>query len=115
MKHGSWAKLSLMLAGTLLVGGCGQADFSEAEKGVRSFLKDPDSAQFRELREVSGGVCGEYNAKNAMGGYVGYRPFKWARQNGTVVTVADDGKIVRLDGEEMLQSVTMEFYCGASQ
>jgi hypothetical protein len=41
-------------------------------------LNDPDSASFRNERyvgpwTVSGGVlCGEVNAKNRMGGYVGY-------------------------------------------
>lgn len=40
-------------------------------------LKDPDSAKFRNQY----GVCGEVNAKNAMGGYVGYRRFIAARKD----------------------------------
>ena len=47
-----------------------------AMEAVRGNLKDPASAQFRNVRlvEFSGGkvVCGEVNAKNAYGGYVGY-------------------------------------------
>ena len=45
-------------------------------------LKDPGSAEFRNVRylgdwTVQGGVlCGEVNAKNAMGGYVGYHHFE---------------------------------------
>lgn len=48
---------------------------------VREQLNDPDSARFRYERYVGdwtvqrGFLCGEVNAKNAMGGYVGYRPF----------------------------------------
>lgn len=44
-------------------------------------LTDPDSAQWRDLHYYgdwtpSGGLlCGEVNAKNAMGGYAGYRSF----------------------------------------
>jgi hypothetical protein len=44
-------------------------------------LTDPDSAQWRDLHYYgdwtpSGGLlCGEVNAKNAMGGYAGYRTF----------------------------------------
>jgi len=38
---------------------------------VRESLKDPDSAMFRN--QVDG--CGEVNAKNSFGGYVGYRRF----------------------------------------
>lgn len=50
---------------------------------VLSELKDPDSAKFRN-EKVRGGftvgtayLCGEVNAKNQMGGYVGYKKF-WA-------------------------------------
>lgn len=48
---------------------------------VRSELKDPDSAKFRNLtaytnkKEGKWMVCGEVNAKNAMGGYHGYMLF----------------------------------------
>jgi hypothetical protein len=47
-------------------------------------LKDPDSAKFRNIRLVDGrdaktpgeGIyCGEVNAKNEFGGYVGFMPF----------------------------------------
>ncbi len=42
-------------------------------------LKDPESARFKNLRFVDykGGklICGEVNAKNSYGGYVGFAPF----------------------------------------
>lgn len=38
---------------------------------VKRSLRDPDSAQFRN---VSGG-CGEVNAKNAYGAMAGFEPF----------------------------------------
>lgn len=54
---------------------------------TRLQLKDPESARFRNLRvlkigdsndELVGGVlCGEVNARNAMGGYGGFSLF-WA-------------------------------------
>ena len=47
-------------------------------------LKDPESAQFRNLRLSSGeggeALCGEVNAKNAFGGYVGFTPFAITEQ-----------------------------------
>jgi hypothetical protein len=49
---------------------------------VLAQLNDPDSAQFRNLKyvgnwTVKGGLlCGQVNAKNAMGGYVGYSWFE---------------------------------------
>lgn len=42
---------------------------------VADQLKDPDSAKFRKVAIVRKSVCGEINAKNSMGGYVGYRRF----------------------------------------
>ncbi|WPZ03081.1 zinc ribbon domain-containing protein [Blastomonas marina] len=47
--------------------------------GIRKRLKDPDSAQFRDVGYYSGGraaaVCGYVNAKNAFGGFSGYERF----------------------------------------
>jgi hypothetical protein len=44
---------------------------------VRAVLKDPDSAQFRSptYYPKSGAGCGFVNARNSMGGYVGYTAF----------------------------------------
>lgn len=47
------------------------ARLRDARDAVRARLKDPDSAQFRN----QAGWCGEVNAKNSLGGYVGYRRF----------------------------------------
>jgi hypothetical protein len=51
-----------------------------AESAVKEGLKDPGSAQFKNvvvktnsLGETA--VCGEYNARNSFGGYVGFQPF----------------------------------------
>lgn len=49
----------------------------EAMAAVSKDLKDPSSAQFRNVRIKGGHVCGEVNAKNAMGGYVGFQRFSW--------------------------------------
>ncbi len=51
-----------------------------AKEMVVSELKDPSSAQFRGLFAITRGrgddtVCGEINAKNSFGGYVGFRRF----------------------------------------
>jgi hypothetical protein len=50
------------------------------QTAVADTLRDPESARFRGvrvLREADGrdALCGELNAKNAYGGYVGYEPF----------------------------------------
>lgn len=49
-----------------------------AKTAVERDLRDPMSAQYRDIRVVPGQVdivCGEVNAKNAYGGYVGFRRF----------------------------------------
>lgn len=46
------------------------------KRTVLNSLKDPDSAKFRDLRTSRDlWVCGEVNAKNSMGGYVGFQRF----------------------------------------
>nr|WP_298931167.1 zinc ribbon domain-containing protein [uncultured Erythrobacter sp.] len=52
-----------------------------SQDGVRSRLKDPESADFRNVGYYSGGsegasaVCGEVNAKNSFGGFTGFERF----------------------------------------
>ncbi len=56
----------------------------QALSTVQSGLKDPDSARFRNVwavkmplttGEVATLFCGEVNARNAFGGYIGFQPF----------------------------------------
>lgn len=44
---------------------------------VRNQLTDPDSAKFRGLsvNKTGGITCGSVNAKNKMGGYIGFKDF----------------------------------------
>lgn len=66
----------------------------KAKKAIANNLKDPGSAQFRNIRESSPGIlCGEVNAKNAMGGYVGFKRFTWhiaAPDFGNILSDTDD-------------------------
>ena len=48
----------------------------QAKTLVVSDFNDPDSALFRKMRRMNQwSWCGEVNAKNAYGGYIGYRAF----------------------------------------
>lgn len=71
MKHAT----ALLLIFSLATLACAQE--AEFKAQVVNQLKDPDSAQFRNLRVVSGGaaLCGEVNAKNSYGGYTGFKSF----------------------------------------
>lgn len=55
------------------------------ESAVRKALRDPDSARFEKVQVFyrTGTACGWVNAKNALGGYVGFTHF----------TVTQDGSV----------------------
>jgi hypothetical protein len=65
----------------LLLTACEPAGYKEAKEAVRYGLKDPDSAQFRELRRCArnDGVEGEVNSKNSYGAYAGFEPFIYVK------------------------------------
>ena len=54
----------------------------ELRKPVLAQLSDPEAAQFKDERLFGdwtlqgGALCGSVNAKNRLGGYVGFRAFK---------------------------------------
>jgi hypothetical protein len=52
---------------------------TSSEESVKQKLKDPDSAQFKDVRFYSGSgipvTCGQVNAKNGFGGYTGFERF----------------------------------------
>lgn len=64
------------LVGILLVASaCDRLPWSRVAKShkiVAGLLNDPESAQFRNEAVEGAAVCGEVNAKNQMGGYVGF-------------------------------------------
>jgi len=55
------------------------AQIEKTKSVVGGTLKDPFSAQFKDIRAVSKAgsinICGEVNSKNSYGGYVGFTPF----------------------------------------
>ncbi len=54
-------------------------------------MKDPSSAQFREMKRQGPLICGEINAKNSYGAYAGFQPF----------LVWDGKAMVAKDGTEL--------------
>ena len=58
--------------------GCGAllgGSEEKAKRAVTEQLIDPVSAQFRNVHSLGESVCGEVNAKNKMGAYVGFVRF----------------------------------------
>lgn len=57
-----------------------QAALDKGQEAVKYRLKDPESARFRGVavyweKDGTAYTCGEVNAKNSMGGYVGFGQF----------------------------------------
>lgn len=87
-----------------------------AKEAVRQRLVDPESTKFRNVRHVEGElVCGEFNAKNRAGGYVGYRRFvytggDWATFEPTAEEVANEAQanaLASTRGEQRSQTFTI--------
>lgn len=76
------------------------AKVTAAKVFVANGLKDPDSAKFRNVKVKWGNVCGEVNAKNSYGGYVGYRRF-----------YAIDGTDLHMEGSNFIEEQWTTF-CG---
>lgn len=77
----SKCKIAAWTLGLVALAGCSALDpYADAKEAVRRLLKDPESAQFREVRRCSkpGGIWGEVNSKNSFGGYAGFVSFIYA-------------------------------------
>lgn len=73
----------IALVSLALVGSCSgeKAVEKEAKEVVSHDLRDPSSAQFRDIKIYPSYVCGEINGKNGMGAYVGFRRFWMDRES----------------------------------
>lgn len=72
-------KLLIVVLVAAVLAGVGFGGYRNYIASMRSpilgMLKDPDSAIFRNENMANGFLCGEVNAKNSMGGYVGFKKF----------------------------------------
>jgi hypothetical protein len=73
----------------------------QAQKIIAAEMVDPGSLQYRKLRVVRSAVqgkflsvaCGEYNARNKMGGYTGFATFAYEPSLNGVVSYKAGGGI----------------------
>lgn len=82
--------LIALIAFAIAINGCSENLNNEATKAVQDRLSDPESAQFRKVTSYRGNVvCGEVNAKNKLGGYIGFRFFVYDKTNGPAQVTFD--------------------------
>jgi len=82
----------------------GPDQIAAAQSRVAAELKDPSSAQFRNVEQVGDRVCGEVNARNSFGGYAGFQQFY---VKGDEVLLAATGT----DPDAMLQRARVSSRC----
>jgi hypothetical protein len=85
-------------------------ELAAVRHAVADRLKDPDSAQIRNVMVSPDGenltVCGEVNAKNAYGGYVGFRKFL-----GMLILRANKGPMAIIVGIDSGNAAAVEQTC----
>ena len=83
-------RLCCTLVAVLLASPAFAVSIQDAKKTIADSLKDPDSVKFRNVKKSdrTGAVCGEFNAKNSFGAYVGFSPFG-VTADGTVMDAPD--------------------------
>lgn len=84
----------------------GQGDIGKAKEQVVAALIDPESARFRDVRTVRDAVCGQVNAKNKLGGYVGFRSF--AYYQGSVLIERDSTDLAARDERQAISRICRE-------
>lgn len=91
----------LLTISMIFVAGCSGVE-KETISAVKNSLKDPDSAQFQNVK----GYCGEVNAKNGYGGYTGYKRF-----------ISVDGTTIIESGEDdpLEFALGWEAYCSTNK
>jgi len=74
---GNGVMRAIAAAALCALAACSSPVESAAKEAVKAQLVDPESARFRNVvtQAKTGAVCGEMNAKNRMGGYVGFTEF----------------------------------------
>jgi hypothetical protein len=83
-----------------------------AENAVRQLARDPESVQFRDVKECPADAeltTGFFNAKNAFGAYVGFQEFVF---DGVVAHSSEFGDIERMTakcyGEQYIDAAPLE-------
>ena len=97
--------------GFLTVIGFAYLDQYKAMGNVKTLLNDPESASFRNLRDLThyskSIVCGEVNAKNKLGGYTGFTKFI-VISNQALISNENDSRLE--NDENLTRSCEQLFY-----
>lgn len=117
-------KIKKLYIWCLVVGGIGAVSFSVVyymyfrniiicKQLVMEYLYDPDSVRFENIKYSKEGICGYYNARNRMGGYVGKKQFACDYNKNEIYVYRElksyDDSLDRI--EKDYQNRMLELYC----
>lgn len=85
----------LMLGACQLAPGSDQNKVKVAQERVANELRDPSSAQFRNVRHKDGWVCGEVNGSNGYGAQAGFQRFVVGPDSVTLEEITKDDATAR--------------------
>lgn len=80
----------VVILGCYLLAGCDQT--ADQKAIAAAGLKDPSSAQFRNLRAANGNLCGEINGRNSFGAYAGFQRFVVVGSEPVILEPAGDAE-----------------------
>lgn len=94
-------KVLLVAPVVLAIVGCGQS--SKMENAIKDRLRDPASAQFKQvvISDFGNFACVEWNAKNGMGGYGDWSIAELKKVDSDWVVTEMEGKAYRCTPEEL--------------
>lgn len=102
----------LVGCGLLYANRSGSENIELAKEAVESVLKDPGSVKYRNIKEYyPASVCGEFNARNSMGGYGSFEFFLFEADTGRLEFSPIESRVTavcssyRKDGADFLEKI----------
>ncbi|WP_304273996.1 hypothetical protein [Caulobacter segnis] len=97
----------------LALASCSKSPEEAAKAHAADLLRDPSSAQFRNVRVTGSHVCGEINGKNGFGAYSGFVRFHGDKDTAEI-DPGDGGPT--FNGQPVLKTAfesSYKIWCGA--
>lgn len=95
-------RVVLVVVACLALAGCKDNLVETVKQQAAAQLRDPSSAQFRNVTRNQVFVCGEINGKNAYGAYVGFKRF-YGTESTATIDPGDDGPT--FEGKPFLKEI----------
>ena len=99
---------ALVLCGCEYIKGTDEHLKVEGQKAAAALLKDPSSAQFRNVKVSDKTVCGEMNGKNSFGAYTGFEPFMYEYARASLTPPGENYELFERANEYVKQGLMLD-------